>query len=143
MPITVQPEYSSRNNKNQFRFEPFPRRPLQTIPGIYGSILPEQDLFALSQPKKKSGFLSKLVKGTALVGAAVLGGLAFKRYAPNVAIQVAGYIPDIVKQPVNYAAQTGIGQRVGYYGESLLTHSEGWLGQLKNLASGWFRKGVQ
>lgn len=58
-------------------------------------------------------------------------GLAFKRYAPNVASQVAGYIPGVVKQPVNYVAQTGIGRVWGIMGESLLTHSEGWLGQLK------------
>lgn len=134
MPSIFQPDFSAGNTRSQFKFEPFPRNGIQTIPGVYGSILPEQDVLQLSQPKPKSGFFSKLLKGTALIGAAVLGGVAFKRYAPNAASQVASYIPELLKKPVNYTAQSGLGQKAGQAAESLLTHSEGWFGKAKGLA---------
>lgn len=143
MTIPFQPDYPSRTQRNQFRFEPVPRRIPPTTPGVYGSIAPERDALALTSSKKKSGFFGKLIKGVAFTGAAILGGLAFKRYAPNVASQVGDYIPGLLKRPANSVAQSAFGQRIGHYGESLLNYSESGLAQLKNLTWGWFGKGAK
>lgn len=134
MPSIFQPNFSPIDTtRSQFKFEPFPRNGNQTIPGLYGSIQPERDVLHLSHQKPKSGLLSKVLKGSALIGATVLGGVAFKRYAPNAASQVASYIPDLLKKPVNYTTQSSIGQKAGQAAESLLAHSEGWFGKAKDL----------
>lgn len=104
--------------------------PFQTIPGVYGSILTDQDILALSQsPQKKSGFLKKLLTGTAVVGGTILGGIAFKRYFPGAAAKVGSVIPDLVKKPFSAAAGTGIGQKAAQVGDAVLSRSESLLGK--------------
>lgn len=104
-----------------------------------------QDFYVQSAPPepKKSGFFNKLLKGTALVGAAILGGIAFKRYAPGTAAKVSSYIPELVKKPADYIANTGVSQKIGELGNSALTHSEGLYAKAKDFALNLIGKGVK
>lgn len=138
MPNSLQSNFFAlQNSRTQpsSLFGPRPNHPFDTIPGLYGSIPTDQDILALSQPpKQKSGFFKKLLKGTALAGGLVLGGIALKRYFPSAAAQVSSYIPGLLKKPVNFAAGTGIGQKIGQYGEAALIQSEGLIGKLRGQA---------
>ncbi|WP_373531154.1 hypothetical protein [Vampirovibrio sp.] len=127
--------------------------PFQVIPGRYGSILTTQDLLALGEPpQKKSGFFKTLLKGTAVAGGVLLGGIALKRYFPNAAQTVLAYTPELIQKPFQSAAATRAGQTLGHYGQEIFVQAErllgkapnalpeatGIVGKAKNWISGWF-----
>ncbi|WP_303673582.1 hypothetical protein [Vampirovibrio chlorellavorus] len=90
--------------------------------------------------QKKPGFIKRAFNASLKLGGLILGGLALNRYFPAMASKVGAVIPGFIKNPFNQLAGTGIAQKVTGYGNTILTHSESWIGKAKGWISGVLSK---
>lgn len=103
------------------------------MPGFYNAF-PTADTYGgkpLPQPKK-SGLFSKLLKGVGIGAAALLGGIAFKRYAPQAAQKVGSYVPNFIHSPLNKIADSGVGKFSASAGNQVFATAENLFGSLKH-----------